>query len=296
MATTALAGHPAFSALHTIEDGGLFGPFRAGRMLRAHGAQEVILLRNSVRSALVARWTRARRRIGYSRDGRAALLTTAITPPPRNTPVPAVDYYADLLEQACGISVKDRTPRLESTEAERVRAKALIAGLPRPLVAMVPGASKIAKRWSPLKFAEVADRLAGMHGGSTVLLGSPAERDVLTQLASATSSPLRNLIEHGLSLQSLRGVISASDLLITNDTGPRHLAAACGTPVIALFGPTDHRWTTLQGVQETILLAEPFLDQEHLADQHPAACKIERIGVGDVVFHASRRLGQRTYS
>ena len=91
-------------------------------------------------------------------------------------------------------------------------------------------------------------------------------------------------------------MIGASDLLITNDTGPRHLAAACNTPAIALFGPTDHRWTTLPGVEESLLLAEPFIDEAHMADSHPQSCRIERICVGDVLFHASRRLEQATYA
>jgi hypothetical protein len=52
---------------------------------------------------------------------------------------------------------------------------------------------------------------------------------------------------------------------------------------VALFGPTDHRWTLLPGARERILLAEPFLDQAHVADRHPEACRIDRIAVGDVI-------------
>lgn len=296
VATSALAGHPAFKELITINDRGLFGPIRTGRQLRATGAQEVILLRNSARSALVARWTRAKRRIGYRRDGRGALLTTAITPPPRNTPVPAVEYYATLFQEAYGISVSDKTPHLEISQEELSRAQELLQGLPRPVIAMVPGGSKAAKRWSPAHYAEVARVLSQTHGGSSVLLGSPEEQEILDDITNQASSEVRNLTKHGLTLNTLRGVVAAADLLITNDTGPRHLAAACGTPTVALFGPTDHRWTSLPGVEESILLAEPFLDESHFADQHPEACRIDRISVGDVVFHASRQLAKSSSS
>lgn len=295
VATSALAGHPAFQKLITINDRGLWGPFRTGKQLRACGAEEVILLRNSARSALVARWTGAKRRIGYRRDARGALLTTAFTPPPESTPVPAVEYYATLVEQAFGISVEDRTPRLTISEEERSEAQKLLDGLPAPVVAMVPGASKASKRWSPANFAEVAHRLSQEYGGSTVLLGSPLEHDILAKVLEAASSPIRNLVDEGLTLEKLRGVIACSNLLITNDTGPRHLAAAFGTPTVVLFGPTDHRWTTLPGVEESQLLAEPFLDETRIADHYPDVCRIDRIGIGDVIFHASRTLASRTY-
>ena len=97
---------------------------------------------------------------------------------------------------------------------------------------------------------------------------------------------MRNLADGGLSLENLRGVVATCDVLLCNDTGPRHLAIATGTPTIALFGPTDHRWTLIPGAKERLLLAEPFLDADHVADRHPDACRIDRIAVGDVV-HAT---------
>ena len=127
-------------------------------------------------------------------------------------------------------------------------------------------------------------------GAKTLLLGSPEEAPTITAVAEAANTPVLNLINAGLSLESLRGVIERADLLITNDTGPRHLAAALGTQAIVLFGPTDHRWTSLSGVDETLLLAEPFLDEAHLADDHAQMCSVERIAVGDVLFHARKRL------
>ena len=290
VATTVLAGQPTFAGLKTINDRGLFGPLTAGRSLRADGVQEVLLLRNSTRSALVARATGASTRIGYRKDGRGALLTKGIAPPSRSTPISAVDYYANLVEEAFSISVTDRTPRLDVSEAERAGALEVLDGLPRPIVGLVPGGNKPAKRWPAESFSRAAEALSKSFGGSTILFGAPSEREILAQIAGATSSPLKNLLEAGLGLDALRGVIAASDLIISNDTGPRHLAAACGTPAIALFGPTDHRWTTLPGVDESLLLAEPFIDEAHMADEHPQTCRIERISVGDVVFHASRRL------
>ncbi|MCH2161529.1 MAG: glycosyltransferase family 9 protein [Phycisphaerales bacterium] len=290
VAVMALANHPAFSELIEIRDRGLLGPWKAGGRLRDVEAEEVLLLRNSTRSALVARRCGAARRIGYRRDGRSTLLTHAIEPPSRSTPIPAVDDYADLVEAAFDIEVNDRRPALSISDAERVRAAELLADLPRPVVGLVPGASKLPKRWPAEKFAGVAAMLHQEFGGSAVLLGSPEEADVMTAARQASTSPLHDLASRGLTLDALRGVIAGLDLLIANDTGPRHLANATGTPAICLFGPTDHRWTMVPGVGESMVLAEPFLDDEHIADHHPGMCRIDRIPVGDVAWHAARVL------
>jgi len=71
--------------------------------------------------------------------------------------------------------------------------------------------------------------------------------------------------------------------MVTNDTGPRHLAVALGVPTIAIFGPTDHRWTTLPNARERIVVAQPFLPEELVADDHPKACAVDRIPVADVL-------------
>ena len=294
VATSVLKGIPGIEHLITINDRGLLGPFRAGKSLRAYNPQEVILFRNSTRSALVAKASGARTCIGYRKDGRGRMLTTAITPPPKSTPISAVHYYADLVEQGLGVSISDRTPRFTIDTHERERAENILQGITGPIVGMVPGGSKLPKRWPPNRFAHVAQVLHESYGASTILIGSPDEREVLKSVQESAGNPewMCNVSERGLTLGDLRGVISSLSLLITNDTGPRHIAAACGTPTVALFGPTDHRWTILPDVQERMLISEPFLDDDHLADHHPQTCRIDRISTGDVIFHAQSILGE----
>ena len=85
-------------------------------------------------------------------------------------------------------------------------------------------------------------------------------------------------------------VIRRAALLITNAPGPRHIAAALGTPVVSLFGPTDHRWTTINCPHERMVLADPFLPEALIADQHPKRCAIDRIAVADVLAAARQLL------
>ena len=295
VATSVLRTIPGIEHVITINDRGLLGPFRAGKILRAFNPREVVLFRNSTRSALVARASGARECIGYRKDGRGRMLTTSISPPPKSTPISAVHYYADLVEKGLGVSISDRTPRFTIDSHEHERAKEILQGMNGPIVGIVPGGSKLPKRWAPKRFALVAEKLHEVYGASTILLGSPDEQVVLESVYECAGTPewMCNANERGLTLGDLRGVISGLSLLITNDTGPRHIAAACGTPTIALFGPTDHRWTILPNVPERLLISEPFLDDHHLADHHPHTCRIDRISTGDVIFHAQSILDEQ---
>jgi len=120
--------------------------------------------------------------------------------------------------------------------------------------------------------------------------GSPGERDLAGEVVQAARWPVVNLVDRGVALGALKAVVARCALMITNDTGPRHVAAALGRPVVTLFGPTDHRWTTINHRRERILLAEPFLPESSIADRHASFCAIDRISVGDVLASAKSLL------
>jgi heptosyltransferase II len=231
-------------------------------------------------------------RAGYVRDGRGWLLTHGLTPQEKRVPVPAVEYYAALAEWALGVQNIDRRLQLCTTDEERAEAERLLHDVKRPFVLLNPGANREDKRWPAERFALVADRLAASKGLAAVVSGSPKESQVLEKVVQSAKSPIVNLESRGLTLGSLKAMIEQAALVITNDTGPRHIAAALGTPAVVLFGPTDHRWTTLPHARERILLAEPFLPEELVADRHAKACAIEKISVGDVVSAAEAMVRQ----
>lgn len=291
-----LAGCPFIDSTIVSDMKGLFGPQRLGKAIKQSAAEAVLLLPNSFRSAMGARISGVPVRIGYDRDGRHALLTHQLAPGKTDQPVPMVDYYAKLACFALGIDSIDLRLELATTAEEEAAANQLLKDVATPLVVMNPGANRADKRWPPDRFAAVAERLRAWRPDLAILItGSPAEMDVLELVEKRVSSlPVINLARKGVTLGSLKAVLRRASLLITNDTGPRHIAAALGTPVLALFGPTDHRWTTLHGIEdrERLLLAQPFLPEELVADNFAKACAIEQIAVEDVVEAAKAMLAK----
>lgn len=209
--------------------------------------QEVVILPNSFHSALLAWRLRARRRIGYARDGRGFLLRPALPPPPPGSlPGHESFYYLELLRRAGLIeALPEETPALRvalhpAAEAVEHWRRQLGPGT----VALHIGATfGTAKRWLPERFAALASELAA-GGASVVLIGSMAERELARQVRMQTANPagIRNFTGE-TTLEDLAALLAASDLLVSNDSGPMHLAGAVGTPVVAIFGSTNERET-----------------------------------------------------
>ncbi|MBC22375.1 MAG: hypothetical protein CMJ32_00455 [Phycisphaerae bacterium] len=282
-------GLEGVDAVHECDMKGLSSIAR----LRRISKDVMLLLPNSFRSALLARLSRPGRLVGYARDGRGWLLNDGVTPPPRDQPVPAVDYYCTLVSGLIGEQIIDRRLRLEVTDAQRSSVDGILGERSGPAILLNPGANRQDKRWSADRFAKVADMLSEQFNATILVSGSPGERALLDQVVTSASCRIINLQEHLQGLGQLKAIMAQVDLLITNDTGPRHIATAVDTPVVCLFGPTDPRWTTLHQAREHLLLAEPYLPSDRIADDHPGTCTIDRIQVDDVMHAAVRLLEDR---
>lgn len=285
-----LAGAPWFDEIIVASNRGWLDPFRLGAQIRDLRADAALLLPNSFRSAGTVWLSRIPRRIGYSRDGRGWMLTDRLPSPDPRRPVPAVDYYAALTAWALGVATIERRMELFVTDEQQQAADALLAGVDKPFALLNPGGNRADKRWPIERFAAVAAELSRQHGLAIVVSGAPAEAVLLDQLATVSSVPVLNLASRGVTLGSLKSAIQRSAIVITNDTGPRHLAVALDRPVVTLFGPTDHRWTTVNHSRERIVLAQPFLPEDRMADAWPRECTIDRIAVNDVLHAAASLL------
>ncbi len=267
---------------HTVrlDPRGLTGPCRAGRVLASTSPDAILVLPGSFRSALAARLSGCRKRQGYARDARSWLLSPAITPPDRKTPVAQVAWYARLVDDAA--EGDGQPPHLVVTDEDRAEAAAA-RNPERPSVVLVPAATRTDKCWPLERFAAVANALHERFGWQAIIAGGPSERDVAATLAGLIHHAVVDLADLGTSLGALKSIMKDAELVVSIDTGPRHVAIAVGTPVISLFGPTDHRWTLIPEANERRLLACPFLPDALTADRHAAMCSMDRIAVRDVL-------------
>ena len=228
------------------------GPFRLARRLAVKEFDTAVLLPNSFRTALLVRLAGIPRRVGYDRDGRGFMLTDRLLPrrwQGRFIPVPAREYYLGIARYL-GAHDPDPTMQLFTKQqndcrvAELLRHEGFDPAGPKPLVIVNPGASYgDAKIWYPDRFAAVADRCVRELGATVAVTGAPNEKAILDEVIAAAREPIIDLPRAGIDLHLLKSVIKISRLLITNDTGPRHIAAALGIPMVTVFGPTDPAWT-----------------------------------------------------
>ncbi len=132
------------------------------------------------------------------------------------------------------------------------------AGAP-PLVLLNPGAHYgAAKCWRPEYFAELADRLIDEMRATVLISAAPKERPIVDAIKQYMRRTPIDLSQHGMTLGSLKEIVRRCDLMITNDTGPRHIAAALNVPVITLFGPTHPEWTEIYYARERQLAVKVF--------------------------------------
>jgi heptosyltransferase-2 len=232
------------------------------RSLRAERFDWAVLLPDSVRSALAPFLARVPVRAGYARDPlRRALLSHALAPPRdeagRRVPISMVERYLRIT-RALGCPDGDRRTVLPVDPAAReaVAKRLAEAGVPagaRTLV-VTPGASfGASKLWPPGHFAAAGDAIARRHGLAVVLAPGPGEETLAREIAGGMRERAAVLADPPTSLAELVALIAGAALHLGNDTGPRHIAVAVGTPTIVLIGPTDPRHTAHQLERQRVL-------------------------------------------
>lgn len=223
------------------DQGSMVDFWRFCRSLRSERFDLAILFQNAFKAAIMAVLAGIPRRAGYRTDGRGLLLTAGVPAVDKKHGLHHVDYYLQMLGQL-GIAGGDGRLRLALTAEEEGRAvERLGAG---QWIALNPGASYgAAKRWFPERFAAVADGLAAEFGVRVVLTGGPGEMEIGRDIEKSMKIAPLNLIGR-TSVRELMATLAHCRLVVTNDSGPMHIAAAFGVPIVAVFGPTDHTTTS----------------------------------------------------
>jgi lipopolysaccharide heptosyltransferase II len=256
---------------------------RITRDIRAFEFDLALLLPNSFESALMMFLARVPNRIGYATDGRTWMLTNSIEPAIKTQH--QVHYYLDLA-RAIQAETENPSIEIEATDEERRNARSLLAeaGISRGTRFLVlnPGAAYgSAKRWHEERFAGVADILAAELDLGVAMIGSEGERLIAEQIRSRMKTASA-VLSGRTSLETLIGVLAESSLMITNDSGPMHIAAALGVPTVAVFGSTDERVTSPFG-RRTRVVKHPVECSPCLLRECPIDHRcMNRVSVDDV--------------
>jgi heptosyltransferase II len=242
----------------------------AMKLMRARRYDLAALFQNAFEAALLAWSGGARRRIGFAAQGRGRLLTHKLHRGPRHANRHQVHDYLDIVaecERAClsgnlESQISNPLPSLTASPAQRQAAESLLRQVgvdsnSRPLVALNAGATNSrAKRWPEDSFAALADRLIDALGSRIVFIGAASERDAAERIIRQMKRRGAINLAGETGMTELIGALNACDLLISNDTGPAHIAAALGRPTLTIFGPTNEFETAPQGMRAGVIRAE----------------------------------------
>jgi ADP-heptose:LPS heptosyltransferase len=188
---------------------------------------------NLLLAASGAHWT-----AGYRSGGGGALLDQALEyDPTAHTIDNARRLVATVFRREIGAT---RKPWLRLPDAARAAAETRLAGRgATPLVGIHVSGGRAIKQWPPERFAEVARELASCDNAAIVLTGTAADRPMVQTLKARIPADRTLDVSGEPDLLTVAALLQRIDLLITGDTGPMHLAGAVGTPVVAVFGPSD---------------------------------------------------------
>jgi heptosyltransferase-2 len=204
------------------------GFVRAARALRKARYRRGILLTPSLSSALLFAAGRVRERRGVAVHGRGPLLTDAVQPVRMSGLHRAAVYYALVTGAPPAAPL---APTLRIPDPVRARWRELYPRSVSPTIGVFPGSNASSRRWEADRYASLVQHLRD-DGASVVVFGGPQEQALTARVAGGAAFDAGGRTD----LPLLAAALAACDLLVTNDSGPMHLATAVGTPTVSLWG------------------------------------------------------------
>jgi heptosyltransferase I len=263
-----LRGNPDLDELITIDTRawranwwmGLRHAWYVTRHLRRAGFDLCIDFQGLLKSALFAHLSGAPWRLGFPRQmcrEPLSVLFTNLHGPIVDPQMHVVDQLVELLKPI-GVATTERRFTIPLTEADEHFAERVWRELRLrsevPVVVLYPGAAWATKRWGELNFARLNDELIRRYQVKTLLTWGPGEELLLQRVVRATA--YTPAIAPATTLLQLAALIARCRAFVAGDTGPLHLAAAVGTPTVALFGPSNPRRNGPYGLGHVVLHQE----------------------------------------
>ncbi len=251
------------------------------RQLRRERYDAAIDLQGLIKSAVLARAAGARRTIGFARaDLREPLASILYTETHDSGHVSHVIHKGLALMRATGVE--------QTAVAFPLR---LPAAKPGGYVLINPGAAWPNKRWPPERFGELAAAIRERHGLRSVVLWGPGEESAAAAVAAASRGAAE--LAPLTSITDIVAIAKGASLMVSGDTGPLHIAAAVGTPIVALFGPTRAERNGPWSPSDISLTRF-----DHCVCHYERRCRrgypcIDDILVDDVIAAVERRLAAR---
>lgn len=238
-----LEDHPMIDELLIFDRRGTWGSWgRLLQQLRSRKFDLAIDLQGLLRTGVMTLATGAKVRVGLETAREGSHLTTNCTIPDTTRDVPAHARNWRLAE-VLGFQDSDKQTLIAVDDRDTQWATETLSSLPGPVLAISPGAQWVTKRWPIEKYAEVAERAVREHQFGVCLVGGPQE----TELCNPLERQLRERVPEiqlvnvagQTTLKQLTAILQQTDVMLTNDSGPMHLAAGLGTPVVGVFLCTD---------------------------------------------------------
>jgi heptosyltransferase I len=219
---------------------------------RAHRYDLAINFEPDIRTNIALAASGARRTAGFRSGGGGPLLDLALE---YDASTHTTDNALTLVRRALGGEATDR-PRAalrlpETARSEASRLLRTLAGVPK--IGIHVSAGRAVKQWPEAQFRQIAERLIRDRGAGIVLTGAPEDRPQVDVVRCGLPADRVVDLCGGASLLTVAAVIEQLDLVVTGDTGPMHLAHAVGTPVIAVFGPSDPKRYGPRGVHDIVV-------------------------------------------
>ena len=234
------------------------------RDLRREHYDLILDLQGLTKSGLVTLLARGKRKLGPSHHRELSRLFYHEVTGARNKNRHAIEEAFDVVRHL-GLPVP-ATPEFPVVFPKKNFTTA------HPRIALAPCSRWITKNWQAARFIETAQTIREQTNATFFLVGAPEDKTVCNEIAAALGATAVNLCGQ-TSLLELGGVLAEMDLALTVDSGPMHIAAALGVPVLALFGPTDPARTGPYGAQHRVLMVPV---------ENCAACFRDRCKRGDL--------------